>query len=133
VLCLTIVKRLRDNYYVILPNYSFSELRLLHLLLTDHYCLAVSGHDLYSNHKLYDYRANLCIEECFQPNDEAAGSVKLLREEPTKQTPWPLVRKRTMPTERTPLVGEIQCQLLWIDGCRVVSAADPLRSLISVF
>jgi hypothetical protein len=24
-------------------------------------------------------------------------------------------------------------QLLWIEGCRVVSAADPLRSLISVF
>jgi hypothetical protein len=25
------------------------------------------------------------------------------------------------------------CQLLWIEGCRVVSVADPLRSLISVF
>jgi hypothetical protein len=25
----------------------------------------------------------------------------------TKQTPWPLVRKRTIPTERPPLVGEI--------------------------
>jgi hypothetical protein len=25
----------------------------------------------------------------------------------TKQTPWPLVRKRTIPTERLPLVGEI--------------------------
>jgi hypothetical protein len=24
-----------------------------------------------------------------------------------KQTPWPLFRKRTIPTERTPLVGEI--------------------------
>jgi hypothetical protein len=24
-----------------------------------------------------------------------------------KQTPWPLVRKRTIPTERPPLVGEI--------------------------
>jgi hypothetical protein len=50
-----------------------------------------------------------------------------------KQTPWPLVRKRTIPTERPPLVGEIYCQLLRIEGCRVVSAADPLRSLISVF
>jgi hypothetical protein len=25
----------------------------------------------------------------------------------TKQTPWPLFRKRTIPTERPPLVGEI--------------------------
>jgi hypothetical protein len=25
----------------------------------------------------------------------------------TKQTPWPLVRKRTMPTDRPPLVDEI--------------------------
>jgi hypothetical protein len=25
----------------------------------------------------------------------------------TKQTPWPLVRKRTTPTERSPLVDEI--------------------------
>jgi hypothetical protein len=49
------------------------------------------------------------------------------------QTPWPLVRKRTIPTERPTLVSEIYCQLLWIEGCRVVSAADPLRSLISVF
>jgi hypothetical protein len=50
-----------------------------------------------------------------------------------KQTPWPLVRERTIPTERPPLVNEIWCQLLWIVGCRVVSATDPLRSLISVF
>jgi hypothetical protein len=50
-----------------------------------------------------------------------------------KQTPWPLVRKRTIPTERPPLVDEIWCQLLWMEGCRVVSVADPLRSLISVF
>jgi hypothetical protein len=46
-----------------------------------------------------------------------------------KQTPWPLVRKRTIPTDRPPLVDEIWCQLLWIEGCRVVSAAEPLRSL----
>jgi hypothetical protein len=26
---------------------------------------------------------------------------------PTKQTPWPLVHKQTIPTERPPLVGEI--------------------------
>jgi hypothetical protein len=34
---------------------------------------------------------------------------------------------------RPPLVDEIECQLLRIEGCRVVSAADPPRSLISVF
>jgi hypothetical protein len=50
-----------------------------------------------------------------------------------KLTPWPLVRKRTIPTDRPPLVVEIYCQLLRIEGCRVVSAADPLRPLISVF
>jgi hypothetical protein len=50
-----------------------------------------------------------------------------------KQTLWPLVRERTIPTERPPLVDEIQCQLLWMEGCRVVSAADPLQLLISVF
>jgi hypothetical protein len=50
-----------------------------------------------------------------------------------KQSPWPLVRERTIPTERPPPVDEIECQLLWIEGCRVVSAADPLRSLISAF
>jgi hypothetical protein len=33
-----------------------------------------------------------------------------------KKNPGPLVRKRTMPTERPPLVGEILCQLLWIEG-----------------
>jgi hypothetical protein len=32
----------------------------------------------------------------------------------------------TIPTERPPLVSEIQCQLLRIEGCRVVSTADPL-------
>jgi hypothetical protein len=28
---------------------------------------------------------------------------------------------------------EFECQLLWIEECRVVTAADPLWSLISVF
>jgi hypothetical protein len=51
----------------------------------------------------------------------------------SKQTLWPLVRKRTIPTERPPLVGEILYQLLRVEGCRMVSAADPPRSLISVF
>jgi hypothetical protein len=41
--------------------------------------------------------------------------------------------QRTILTERPPLVGEIYCQILRIERCRVVRAADPLRSLISVF
>jgi hypothetical protein len=51
----------------------------------------------------------------------------------TKKTPWLLVRERTISTDRPPLVDDFYCQLLWVVGCRVVSAADPLRSLISVF
>jgi hypothetical protein len=35
-----------------------------------------------------------------------------------------LVRERTIPTERPPLVGG---QLLRIEGCRMVSAADPYK------
>jgi hypothetical protein len=46
--------------------------------------------------------------------------------------PWLLVRKRTITAERPPPVGEFYYQLLWIEGCRVVSATDPLRPLISV-
>jgi hypothetical protein len=42
-----------------------------------------------------------------------------------EQTPWPLVRDRTIPTERPPLVDEIYCQLLWIEGCRVVGTRIP--------
>jgi hypothetical protein len=50
-----------------------------------------------------------------------------------KQTSWPLVRKLSILTELPPLLGEILCQLLRIEGCRVVSAADTSQSLISVF
>jgi hypothetical protein len=38
-----------------------------------------------------------------------------------KQNPWPLVRERTIPTERPPFLDKIYCQLLWIEVCRVVS------------
>jgi hypothetical protein len=48
-----------------------------------------------------------------------------------KQIPCLLVRKQTIPAERQPLVGEVQCQILWIEGCRVVSAADPISKYIS--
>jgi hypothetical protein len=30
--------------------------------------------------------------------------------------PWPLVRTRTIPTERPPLVGEVSANFLQIDG-----------------
>jgi hypothetical protein len=40
-----------------------------------------------------------------------------------------LVRKRTTLTERPLLVSEIYCQVLWIEGCRMVSAADPPQLL----
>jgi hypothetical protein len=43
------------------------------------------------------------------------------------------VRKRTVPTERPQPVGEIHRQFLRVEGCRVVSAADHPRPLISVF
>jgi hypothetical protein len=43
------------------------------------------------------------------------------------------LRKRAIPTERRPLVLEIQCELLRIEGSRVVNTMAPLRSLISVF
>jgi hypothetical protein len=46
-----------------------------------------------------------------------------------KQTPWPLVRERTIPTDRRHLSTKFSVNYLWIERCRVVSAADPLRSL----
>jgi hypothetical protein len=36
-----------------------------------------------------------------------------------------LVREHTIPTERPPLVGEASANFLWIEGCHMVSAADP--------
>jgi hypothetical protein len=36
-----------------------------------------------------------------------------------------LISERTIPTEQQPLVGEVSANLLRIDGCRVVRAADP--------
>jgi hypothetical protein len=38
-----------------------------------------------------------------------------------KINPVALVCKQTLPTERHPLVGTFECQLLRIEGCRVVS------------
>jgi hypothetical protein len=43
-----------------------------------------------------------------------------------------LVRERTAPTERPPLVGEVSTNFWRIEGCRVVIATDP-RGLILGF
>jgi hypothetical protein len=37
-------------------------------------------------------------------HDDGIGDYKILQ---TKQTPWPLVRERTIPTKRPPLVDEM--------------------------
>jgi hypothetical protein len=51
--------------------------------------------------------------------------LSLLYKQTNKQTPCPLVRKRTIPIQRPPLVGEFRCELLRIEVCCVVSATDP--------
>jgi hypothetical protein len=55
-------------------------------------------------------RAGRCDDNIVDDNDD--DNSKRERERghtytQTKQTPWPLVRKRTIPTERPPFVGEI--------------------------
>jgi hypothetical protein len=79
---------------------------------------------------ILQYRAPTPVPLC---HPSAAKPLRDYTSDKQKQTPWPLVRKRTIPTERPPLVSEILCQPLWIERCRVVSAADPPQSLISVF
>jgi hypothetical protein len=46
-----------------------------------------------------------------------------------QSSPWLLVRKRTIQTERPPLVVEVSANFFFprIDGYRVVSATDPRR------
>jgi hypothetical protein len=41
-----------------------------------------------------------------------------------------LVRNWTIPTERTPLVSELSANFLRIEGCRVVSTADPYGRIL---
>jgi hypothetical protein len=43
------------------------------------------------------------------------------------------IPQANIPTERPPRVDEILVPTLWIGGCRMVNAANPPRSLISVF
>jgi hypothetical protein len=40
------------------------------------------------------------------------------------------VHERTTPTERLPFVGEVSAKFLRIEGCRVVSAADPYGCIL---
>jgi hypothetical protein len=61
------------------------------------------------------------------------GKMFIVEYKNKKLTPLPLVRERILLTELPPIFSEIYCQLLWIEVCRVVSAADPLRSLIFSF
>jgi hypothetical protein len=42
----------------------------------------------------------------------------------TKQTPWPSVRERTIPTERPPLEGSIHWTLLTYDNFSLHTGAD---------
>jgi hypothetical protein len=61
-------------------------------------------------HALYGTSCALpCFEMPFGGGHHKAPKDQELRDYApgTKQTPWPLVRKRTIPTERLPLVGEI--------------------------
>jgi hypothetical protein len=41
------------------------------------------------------------------PSRFSHGGQTTIQDKQTKQTPWPLVRERTIPTERPPLVDEI--------------------------
>jgi hypothetical protein len=40
------------------------------------------------------------------------------------------VRKRTIPTERPPLVSEVSTNFLRIEGCHVVSVTNPYGSIL---
>jgi hypothetical protein len=44
---------------------------------------------------------------CLSLGERSSSALVHSNTNKTKQTPWPLVRKRNIPTERPPLVGEI--------------------------
>jgi hypothetical protein len=50
-----------------------------------------------------------------------------------KRTPWPLVASELYRLSDRHFLAKFSVPTLWIEGCCVVNAADPLRSLISVF
>jgi hypothetical protein len=94
----------------------------------------VSTYSLKCNNLLYNNIRNVRIMKCNNP--WWVGHVNWNGETSDKeqQTLWPLVRKRTIPTDRPPLVGEIQCQLshgqcsgsptvnlCFLDQCRYLS------------
>jgi hypothetical protein len=51
--------------------------------------------------------ANLVTDNPYQNILKMLFIVEFLLKKTNKQTPWPLVRKKTIPTDRPPLVGEI--------------------------
>jgi hypothetical protein len=95
---------------------------------------------VFTQQSIWNYLSNRQVEARVRGKDVGFLETSLfpavkdgIEKQNKKQTPWLLVRKRTVPTQRPPLVDENLGPNLWIEGCRVVSAADPLRSLISVF
>jgi hypothetical protein len=97
-------------------------------------CVSLTLYTVFLSRKSASSIHSLCLENLPWSRNNKEGRMQDMKSKQTnkqknKQTPWPSVRKRTIPTERRPLFGEI----LRIEGCRVVSAADSSRSLISVF
>jgi hypothetical protein len=48
--------------------------------------------------------------QCTLSRDDIPGTLPQYGSGYTKQTPWPVVRKRTIPTEQPPLVGEVSAK-----------------------
>jgi hypothetical protein len=55
----------------------------------------------------YSFRTLLVIERYWMPSFSGDPHELHAKKQTNKQTPWPLVRERTIPTERPPLVDEI--------------------------
>jgi hypothetical protein len=55
------------------------------------------------------YDSEFCVCSGFDNNQKVGGVIEYLKtnKQTNKQTPWPLVRERTIPTERPTLVDEI--------------------------
>jgi hypothetical protein len=49
------------------------------------------------------------VAVCYESSNYISSSIK-------KKTPWPYSAPRTIPTERSPLVGEVSANFLRIEG-----------------
>jgi hypothetical protein len=70
----------------------------------------VFHHVKFVRYNLTKFHISYCPPTEYKHIFHTAGilhSIKTIPLTKTKKTPWPLVRKRTIPTERTPLVGEV--------------------------